>query len=744
MNKPSSETLRQASSDDPRREDYRYQQPQNEELAGQDLDLVECWRIVKRRKRSIIIITLLGLLIGLLSAFSVTPVYRAEATLLVEPAQPKFVSLSQLNGVTPVNLFYETQYEVIRSRSINEAAVNRLSSQTRLALLQQAVEPGGGLLEWLPKSWRQWIQTTPEKIDSRIQQDALVKQIQGHLNVHGGKQSQIIILGFDAENPFHAAEIANAITQAYIEHGMESRMSTVKQAADWMSGRLADLKIKFDKSESLRQAYQAREEMVDTENSKRIITARLTNLATELVKAQTARSEAEIRYHQIEEIKKQGLGYDALIPILKNQLLLKLAEELARLDRKRSELSERYGHKHPKMIAATTDRDEARRILQLETEKVIENLRKEYEAALAKEQESEDLIAGLQQEMRQLSGKAFQLEKLEREVETNRQLYESFRARLKEVDVTADDHTTNVQIIDQAKPPTEPFKPNRKLIIFLSSIIGLFIAFTVTFVHERLDNTFRKAEDIEDKLLLPVFALLPRLAKMEKQELLPERWMLSEPHSTFAEAINNIRTGVMFSSIDTPIKTLLVTSALPGEGKTTLSSNLAISFSQMGQTLLMDTDMRHPSIEQVLKLRKPAGLSECILGKSSVQECIIQDVECDTLFILPSGVVPPNPLELLSTRRFREIFRTLSEEFEYIILDTPPVLPASDAIVLAHLVDGIILSIKADETTHESAIEMLKRFTNTNITPLGAVLSLADLRKQESYYGGEYYGATNQ
>jgi len=710
------------------------------ERATREPAAIDYWRILRRNRRAVLGISLSVLLIGILSAVLIRPVYRAEATLLVEPAQPKFVSMSQLEGLAPLNLFYETQYDVIRSRTVAESAMATLDRHTLDLLAKTARPSDSGPRAWLPGFLDRWFADEADQGDEQARHDAILKAVSSNLTVRGGERSQIIVVGFDAADPETAAKVANAVVGAYIEHGLEARLATVKQGTDWLADRLHQLREKMEQSEAAKQAFQAREAMVDTDNHKHIITARLSSLGAELVKAQTERSEAEIRVQRIDDLIAKGANFEALLPVLNDSFLNGLAQDLVGLDRKLSELSERYGPKHPKIISATADRDEARRRLQAETDKVVAKIRNDFTAAKAKERDTERLIEAQQEEMRALSGKAFELAKLEREVESNRQLYETFQERFKEMDVAGKNAVTNVQIIDPAKPPQEAFKPNRRAIVLLALIFGVFLGVTAVFVRARLDNTFKTAEDVEQRLALPVFALLPSLDGARDQVGVAERWFVREPHSAFSEAINNIRTGIKFSSIDEPIRSVLVTSALPAEGKTTLACNLALSFSQIGKTLFIDADMRHPSIATALDLAKGPGLSEWIGGRQSLQECIVPDRDVQELHILASGAIPPKPLELLSSRRFHENFTKLCREYEYIVIDTPPVLPASDAIVLAQLVDAVIVTIKADDTPFDVVNDMLKRLYASHVAPLGAVLSLVDLNALASYYGTKYYG----
>ncbi len=707
--------------------------------------LADRWRTIVRYKWGILSLALTGTVIGVLSAYTAVPVYQASTTMVVEPADTKLVGVQPLDGAPPINLFYETQYEIIRSRRIAETVVDKLQLADDPRFLSEkqpfvAAQSTAWIRNWLPEPWREYLSEAPEPPNEQAQREAAVAKVREGLTVKGGQRSQVVEIHFDDAIAQLAARITNGIAKAYAEYGLNSRMASSKQATRWLSDRLGELRKKLDESETTLQAFQSRESMVDTSSHSKMIGARLSQLASKLVEAQASLSVAEIRYGQVKKASRSG-DIEALIPVLNSSLTEQITGEHARLKAKVAELAERYGNKHPKLIAAKSDLQEATNRLKEEIDTAVAGLRKNYEAAAAQEREARRLIEEQQQAMRTLTGKGFELAKLERDVEANRQLYNAFLTRFKEIDVAKESDIPNVRVIDEARVPSAPYKPNKQRVIIASLILGLLAGIALAFLRERLDNTFKKTSDIEERLLLPVLAEVHRLDQGKDKALLPERQAAIAPRSTFSESINNIRTGVMFSNLDNPVKTLLVTSSIASEGKTTLASNMAIAFSRVGKTLLMDADLRHPDIRRVCGVKQQEGFSEWVSGSKTLEECYAQDKDFQNLYIMPAGTIPPNPLELLSSKTFRNALEEVKNRFDYIIIDTPPVVPVSDAIVLGNLVDGVIVSVKFDGTTFPIAQEMLKRLRSNNIEPLGAVLSLFDPRKAKSYYGRRYYGS---
>ncbi len=663
----------------------------------------EYLRIVQRHKMGILILALLGALVGLFRAMSAVPMYQASLTMLVQPVMPESTSNQRTYYPVMGYLFYETQYDVIRSRAVAERAVDKLGLHLRpqsaqkpeLSMWRVLLEKLGirnpedktaeaplepprlaadadatGLLTGVgitPKP--------PSELEAQqtARRNSLVGMVRGGLQVDGGKRSQIIVIRYSSADPKLAAEVANAVADAYADIGLESRLDETRRATSWLTERIDELRTKVADSEAALQAFQAREGLVGTDRLRELTSSRLATLNKELVAAQA-------RY---------------------------------------AEQSKRYGNKHPKMIAAKAELGEARARLRRESSQVV----------------------GAQQ-------KEFELSKLEREVATNRELYETFLQRFKKTDIASTAKNLNVRVIDRARVPGGPYAPNKKKMVLTSLFMGLLLGVGLAVLREQLDNTFKTSDDIEEKLGLPVLGILPLLDKTNKASA-PERFYIGDSRSSFAEAVNHIRTGVLFSDVDQPPQVILVTSSIQSEGKTTLSSNLALGFSQLGRTLLIDADLRKPRVAKVTGLDKERGLVEVVAGTIPLKDCIVKDKESPNLYILKSGTIPPNPLELISSSRFASLLAELRKNFDHIVIDTAPLLPVSDGIVLGHITDGVIMVLHAGRTTHAMAREAAKRLRAANVRPLGVVLSQLAQKKFGYHYGdyhyaGYYYGYGNE
>lgn len=657
-------------------------------------------RVALRYKWSILALALVGLVIGILKAANAVPIYRAEATVAIGPDYSNAVPGQNLNLYYAVSWrFYETQYEMIRSRAVAERVVEKLGlvhrkdvnkpAQQRAGLMDTVKDRLGleklaaalGLEDLVDEGESNadvaLDMMSPEQLERRT--ESLAAMIRGGVSVSGSEQSQIARVRFESPDPAFAAEAANAVVDAYIELGLEARLDRTQRTSAWLTERLEDLRKKVAESENRLQAFQQREGVVDSESMEQISSSKLQFLNDEVIRTQ---------------------------------------KEVA-------ELSDRYGPKHPRMINAKAELESARTRLDEASRSIVLDTTKQFE-----------------------------LSKLEREVAADRQLYESFMEKFEESDMSSQYTMTNAQIIDEAKVPGSPIKPDKNRFVLQWGLIGLFCGVLFSLFREQLHNKFRTNEDVEQKLALPVLGVVPMLGRKGKrleknrsrkslkkgdQASMPERYFLEDSKSAFSEAINHVRTGITYSDVDNPPQTILITSSVQGEGKTTLASNLALSFAQLGRTLLIDADLRKPRIEYIMGDNAHAGgLVEYVAGIRTLQECIMQDSECSSLYVLKGGTIPPNPLELLSSRTLERTITQLKSDFSHIIIDTAPILPVSDAIVLGHMADSLLLVVQTERTTTKMARDGLKRLENAGIRTMGVVLTQVNMRSSSYYYDGKY------
>ncbi len=710
------------------------------------IDIGQYIRILKRRKWSIILTTFIFIALAIFYIIKATPIYQASAKIQADPIQPNATAQDQYVMNSMVFLFYETQYEIIQSRKVAETVVDKLNLVERYKQ-ELAEAKASGENESLVKDVKTFIKSLipkeeePSTTGTSALTDAqlrtiLAQGIQAGLSVEGGTQSQIINISYLHEDPVLAANIVNAISESYIQFGLEARLSQIKDTAEWLTEQLEELRQTLQASEDKLRDFRLSQNLMDTEQQQRIANTQLQTLNTELVRAQTQLSQAKELYTQITQVEQTGGDYRSLGPVLQSNTIRDLVREESTLSRKVQELSERYGEKHPKMIAARSDLASAQANLDREAAKIVESIKKDYRSAQAQEQNIKRLISETREGLQSYQGDSFELTRLEREVENNRRIYESFLGKLMEADVSGEYDASNIRVIDSATIPEFPVKPRATLVLAISIVFGVFIGVVYAFIREMMGNVFRTPDQLEQELHLPSLGITP-LVKKNKNTAAPEKQYIADQRSTFAEAINTIRTGLLFSNIDNPPKTILITSTNGSEGKTTLAINLAVALSQMDKTLLIEMDLRKPAVGKDLGIKADMGLSDLLSGKTDTN--MFHQVEgAPNLSVITCGTIPPNPMELISSKRFSNLLTSLRDRFTHIVIDSPPTLPVSDSCVLAKMADATIVAVKAEETKISTAKETLMRLSKVKANVAGVVLTQASPKKM-SYYGEHYY-----
>ena len=706
---------------------------------GESFDLPEYWRSVTKHKWAILGLALAIALLTLLVVSSIKPTYRSTLTLLIEAGKNKVVSIEEVYaGMSGNREYFQTQAEILKSRELAEKVVAKLKLDTHPEFDPRQQEP---------PYWKTWLAAagiTPERFgfgetelkapaDEAAISKGVIGAVQGRLQVEPVRLSQLIRVSFEAHDPELAAKVANAFAETFIESDLDARYQMTQKASDWLAERLRGLRQKVEASERALQQYREKERIVDAKGlAQSGASSRLQDLSKAQIEARQRRSEAEIRYNQI---RAAGGNYETLPAIANNPTVLRMRDIESDAEKKLSELGKRYGKEHPRMVAAEAELKAARENTRRAIENVVASITKEYEAARANETAVERTLAQSKDEIQNVNRKEYQLNVLEREVASNRQLYDMFLGRFKETSAAGSLQSTIARVVDPAIPSAAPYKPNKRQVVLIALVVGLFVGVMLALLIERLDNTVKTSGEVEGKLGLPVLATLPIITG----KIRPERHFAENTHSIFSEAIRTARTGILLSAIDEPHKAIVITSSVPGEGKTTFAINLALAFAQTKRVVLVDADMRRPSIGKVFGKESTApGLSNLVSGTSPAQDCIFR-VDESELYVLPAGVVPPNPLELLLSKRFEDTLQKLMGMFDMVIIDTPPVQLVSDAMVIARRCTGLVYVVKADDVPYQVARNGIKRVRQSQVNIIGVALNQLDFERADRYYG-EYTG----
>jgi capsular exopolysaccharide synthesis family protein len=569
--------------------------------------------------------------------------------------------------------------------------------------------------------------------------EAVLGGLTGKLSIEPIRSSQLVTIRFESSDPVLAARVTNTVADTYIENDLDGRFQMTRTASAWLQERLSGLKEKLNQSEQVLQAYREKQGLVSVkDNSQSGTGAQMDQLQSRLIEARTRRVEIESTYKIMKEASSAG-DLASQSAVLNSGQVSEAKRATIEAGRKLAEVSQRYGKEHPKYVQAESESKTAAENLQRQIELVVGGVNNEYERARSTEKMLESSLAAARGSVQNVNRKEFELGQYEREVDSNKQMYDMFIKRAKETNVGGDLQTTVARVVDSAAVPGGPIKPRKSFIISVALFMGLLVGVMLALLLELLDNTLKTTEDVETRLKQPLLTIMPMLDKKAAERKTSGRIVMDSPNSLYSEAIRTARTGVLLSSVDMPSRTIVVTSSVPGEGKTTFSSNLAMAHALTKKTLLVDADMRRPSIAKCFALDPNAnGLSELVAGTAKLSDCV-QQIEGSKLMVMTSGVIPPNPLELLHSERFAQALEALSKHFEIVIIDSPPVELVSDASVIAARASGVIFVTKAHTTPYPLARKSLQRLRRAGAHIVGVVLNALDLNKAEKYYG-EYSG----
>ena len=691
-------------------------------------EIIEIWRGLMLRKWMIIGITALVTGVTVFVLMRMTPIYQSTATVLIEQNKGNVVSIDQVYGaVSSSREYYTTQAEFLKSQDVALRVIRKLGLTTHPEFDPRQQEP---------PAWKQWLAGLAGKPEAEAASDSVIERqvlraFGARLEVTPVRNSQLVGIAFESRDPDLAAAVANATAAAYIDADMDARFSMTQQANVWLTGRLSELKTNLDASERALQAYREAHGIADTKGlamggqSKQV-----EELTQRLIEARIARTQAE------ESLKASRVDRYSAPAVMRDVAVASARQAEAAAEQKFAEIRQKYGPAFPTYKQAEQELEAARANSRRSADAVIASMDKEFRTAKAGEQALEDALARARGGVQQTNRREIELSNYEREVETNRHLYETFLARVKETDVAGDIQTAVARLVDPALPGLEPVKPKKAQISLLALLGSLVGASLLAILRNRIDNTIKTTDAVEEKLGVPLLGALPMLTK--EQEAKAPRLMLVEPQSAFCEGVRTINTGVLLSSLDEPHKVIAVTSSLPQEGKSTLAANLALAQSQTKRVLLVDGDLRRPVLAKRLGLPETTvGLTELLTHAAGLDA--IKPMEGSGLKVLTAGKLPPNPLELLSTDRFRETLAALRSQFDLIVIDCPPLQLVSDALVIGSNASGMIYVVEAGKTPVPLARKNIKRVRDADVRLFGIALNGHDHRQAERYYG-DYTG----
>lgn len=698
------------------------------------LALLDHWRSIKKRKWPVLGLATALAALGAAVAFSMTPVYRSTATVLIEPGKPKFLSMEDmLGGAMQTKEHYQTQVEILKSREVALRTVStmklwttpeldpRISAASATAKLKSMLGQAGAPVEW-----------TDETLA-----DAVIKPFMESVTVEPVRLSQLVKVSYDSPNPALAARVANDIASNYIDSDRDAKFKLAQGLNGWLEKRATTLRENLLESEKALQAYREEKGLINLSGSAQGLAGmQIGEVSQRLAEARARRMQLEGTYNMVANTSNSD--YSNVPSVANNPTVQEALRQEAAAQKLVAELSENLGPNHIKMQEAQSSLASAQRYLAQQRRSAARSMVQEYNLARQAEKSLETALTSATGGVQDVNRKEFQLQVLEREVSSNKQLYDLFMSRAKEMDAGSDLQAAVARIVDPAVVTTIPVRPNKGQIILVAFVLGLMIGAMGAVLLERMDNTIKGSESAELKLQQPVLAVLPALSGEALENV--ATMFIREPNSHHAEAIRTARTGIQLSDVDQRHRLIMVTSSVPSEGKTSTSINLALALAQTKRTLLIDADMRRPQVGVRLGLTAGAkGLSNLVTGSSTLKDCVHQ-IEGSSLLVMPSGDVPPNPLDLLVSQRFKDVLRHLQPQLDFIIIDTPPVELVSDAMAVAPMATSTIYVVRATETPVPVIRKGLNRLQRSGANIMGVIVNGLDFDEAQRYYGESVNG----
>jgi len=722
--------------------------PLAQPFAEPEIDLLAYWRIVRKRRWTIVTVFVLVLAGVLVWTLRQPKIYEATASIDIEQSAPQVLGSKVEDVVDPgpgnywyQKEYYETQYKIIVSRTVAQSVVDKLGLADDLTFL--------GLDQIKDK-------TELERARAKVDPVAV---LQSRLHVEPVKDSHLAYVHVDDPDPKRAALYANSVTQAYIELNADRRLEATKNAADWLQGQIGALKSSLEGSELALYSYKRDNDILSMslEDQQNTTSQKLRTLSDEITRAQTRKIELGAQVKEIHALQAEGQATgdfteQSFAPVVASPLIQTLKQNYFHQKQIVADLSQRYEAKHPKLIEAQAQLAVAREELQKEIDHIVGATEADYRTAADTEAALEKLFDQVRAEAFEINKKEIDYKKLERDATNNRDLYDIVLKRLKETDLSSLLKTNNLHLLDAAIVPERPIKPNLRFNAIFAIIAGLLAGLGFAFAAEWLDATFKGQEDIERVLGLAFLGIVPSIsdpalpsAHTDKADVARDLFVHTHPKSSVAECCRSVRTNLLFMSPDRPLHKLLITSSGPQEGKTTTAVSLGIAMAQSGnRVLVVDTDMRRPRLHRAFGVSNEVGLSTAVVGETRIESCV-KSTEVPNLWVLPCGPVPPNPAEMLHASRFKEIVGALADKYDRILFDSPPLAAVADAAVLSTLVDGALLVLKAGKTSHEVAKRAVASLQAVNAPIAGVILNDLDLESREYsyyyyYYRRGYYG----
>ncbi len=718
--------------------------------SGQNVHLLDRLAAIFRHRRlaGAAFVIVVGLM--MLQTYSKIPLYRTSARVIIQ--DERTTAVGNLNATDPMfyqdpEPFYNTQYSILRSRGLAKRVVRKLQLQNHplfngsapqgrgpLVIVREARQALGSTVRGLISSGeKKPAPEAPAADESRVE-SGLISAFLGGVEIIPEKATRLVEIVYVSTDPAFAALAATTLAEEYTQQNLDLRLETINKNLVWLGEEVTKQEAKVTEAESAMAAYREKQNALSLEDRQNIVVSRLNTLNDTATRARTNRLQKEATFHQLKSIDPKSDTADSYPLIATNPGVMEAKTRLNDLAADKARLSGRYLAGHPDLIKVEGQIESARAALVAARARVIESARNEFEAASQEERSFSAQLEGQKTAAMDLDRKSGAYLVLQRQAETNRQVYQSLLQQQKELRVVSNSRTNNVQVMDRAEAPGGPFSPNARRDWFTALTAGVLVALALAFGMEYFDDTIKTPDDVAQRLRLPLLGLVPS-ARGKQAPLLSEQ----VPHD-FGEAFRSLRTSLVFTSGAEGPRVIAVTSSQPLEGKTTTACNLGIVLALGGaRVLLVDADMRRPGLHTVMGAQNEIGLSHLLVGQARVREAV-QKTGIHNLFVIAAGRIPPNPSELLSSDRMNALLENLqSGPFDWVIIDTPPVLAVTDAVIVARSVAGVVFVVGSEMTRRAHAHRAIETLGAGRPKTIGVVLNRVDFERNKYYYS-RYYG----
>ena len=717
--------------------------------APDEVHVLDRLTTVMRHLRLVIATAVAITAIMMLHSYSTVLMYRAGAKILIQ--DERSTAVGNLNANDPAywqdpEPYYQTQYRILQSRGLARLVVQSLERSRPGALETGLQPPDQGPLAVIAAIRARLVAAVRSVLplqepaveaptaDENQRESGLIDSFLAGVQIAPVKGTRLVDISYSAPNADFAALAANSVAEEYVQQNLDLRLQNTQKTLVWLGEELAKQQRKVEAAERALSEYRDNQNALSLDERQNIVVARLNQLNDVVTRSKADRIQKEALYNQVKGLNAATDPVDTFPAIAQNTRVQELKTQLASLQSERARMSQRWGERHPEMVKLSNSIANVTSQLQNEAAKAIDAIRNDYLSALAAERHLSSSLEEAKVQAMDLNRKSASYTVLQREAESERQVYQALLQQEKELRVVSNSKANNVQIMERAEVPKGAYTPNRRKDWLTAIVLALALGIGLAFLVEYLDDTIKTPEDITRRLRLPLLGLVPAVRGEHAPVLIR-----SVPHD-FGEAFRSLRTSLVFSSGGQGPRMIGVTSTQPLEGKTTTACNLAVALALGGaRVLLIDADMRRPGLHKTMGLQNTLGLSHLLTNQARVRDAL-QTTSETNLWVLTAGKTPPNPSELLSSDRMvRFLENLMSGPFDWIIIDTPPVLAVTDAVIVAPHVTGMIFVLGSEMTRRGHAERALETIRSSKPTVIGAVLNRIDFEANRYYYS-RYYG----